>query len=194
METYQVLFTGENGVGKTTLLMTYEQKKFPEEYIPSVFDNFLKQFQIKNQNFQIIFWDKGMDEEFHDKLTPLFFVEKDIIVICFAIDYYYSFENIESFWIPYIEKHGPNSKRILIGTKMDLRNNEKKIKKLKKRNEKLITKEEGIELANKIKAIKYFECSSLNQKGIETIFNEIALICFGKDRKEKEKKKGCILN
>ncbi|KAJ5076588.1 small gtp-binding protein domain [Anaeramoeba ignava] len=193
MEKYKILFVSDHQVGKTTLLMTYEQKKFPEEYLPVVYDNLLKNMKIENEEFQLIFWDTRRSEDY-DRLFILSYPGTDLIVICFAIDNYNSFQNIESFWIPEIEHYSPNTKKILIGTKIDLRNNEERINQLKERNEKFVTKEEGIELAKKINAIKYFECSSLNQKGIETIFNEIALICVGKYGKEKEKKKGCILN
>ncbi|KAJ5076583.1 ras-related c3 botulinum toxin substrate [Anaeramoeba ignava] len=194
MEKLKIIFIGDGGIGKTTLLFTYDEKKLLGEYIPTVFDTFSKKFQIEeNQEIEISFWDMARFD-YDDRLLPLYFPQTDVIVFCFAIDRYASFENIESVWIPEIGKYIPKySKRILVGTKMDLRNNQKRINELKERNEKFVTKEEGIELAKKINAIKYFECSSFNQKGIETIFNEIALICVGKYDKE-ERKKGCILN
>ncbi|KAJ5076581.1 ras-like gtp-binding protein rho [Anaeramoeba ignava] len=220
MRKWKILFIGDYYVGKTSLLMTYYEKKLPEEYLPTVFESFSNIFQIKNEEierieeneqnqieneqnqqnqqnqieienkFQIEFWDSAIHEDNY-RFLQIFCQEADIIVFCFSIIDYYSFENIQSFWIPNTEKYLKNKKIVLIGTKIDLRNNEERINQLKEKNQKLITKEEGIELAKKIKAIKYFECSSFNQKGIETIFNEIALICIGKYDK-KEKKKGSI--
>ncbi|KAJ5076584.1 rac1 [Anaeramoeba ignava] len=197
MKKFKTIFVGENEVGKTTLLITYDLKYLPEKYLPTAYDDFSKIYKIEeNKEIEIEFWDKGMSEN-NDNFTRFIYDQTDVIAICFAIDNRSSFQNIESFWILEIEHYSPNSKIILIGTKIDLRNNEERINELKEENQKLITKEEGMDLAKKIKAIKYFECSSLNQKGIETIFNEIMLICIGKYdgiNQEKQKKKGCILN
>ncbi|KAJ5076570.1 ras-related c3 botulinum toxin substrate 1 [Anaeramoeba ignava] len=189
MQKYKILFVGDRGVGKSTALFVYDHNKFPELYIPTVYDNFEKKFQIEDKETILQIWDTLRTEDL-DRLFPLYYLATYLIAIFFSIDSNNSFERVESFWIPDIEKHAPkNSKIILIGTKIDLRNESKE------ENKKLITKEEGIKLAKKIKAIKYFECSSLNQKGIETIFNEIALICFGKYKEinqEKENKKGLL--
>ncbi|KAJ5076586.1 ras-related c3 botulinum toxin substrate [Anaeramoeba ignava] len=192
MKKYKVIFVGEETVGKTTLLMTYDKKYLPEGYIPSVYDKFSKTYKIENKEIEIEFFDTERPDYF-DRKFRYNYIDTKIIVFCFAIDFDNSFENIESVWFPEIEENIPKAKRILIGTKMDLRKNKEKINKLKKKDRKLISKEEGIELAKKIKARKYFECSSFTQKGIETIFNQITLICVGKDKKQKEEK-GCILN
>ncbi|KAJ5076569.1 rho-related gtp-binding protein rhog [Anaeramoeba ignava] len=189
-ENNKVVFIGNDGIGKTSLIATYHDKKIPEKYVPTVYDNAKKIFQNEDKEIEIQFWDTARYHGY-DRFLPLFLSQSNLTVICFAINDYESFENIENYWILQVDHFTPNSKRILIGTKIDLRN------KLKEENKKFVTKEEGIELAKKINAIKYFECSSLNQKGIETIFNEIVLICIGKYKEinqEKENKKGCILN
>ncbi|KAJ5076589.1 rho-related gtp-binding protein rhog [Anaeramoeba ignava] len=201
MEKFQVLFIGNFYVGKTSLLITYNEGKFPEKNNELFYIDFSKKFQIKNREIEIEFEDSILPESYQEGVIEKYKINKaNVISICFAIDNDHSFEDIETEWIPKIEENSSNPKIILIGTKIDLRN------KLKEENQKLITKEEGIELAKKINAIKYFECSSLNQKGIETIFNEIALICVGKDRNEQNKQneqneqneqemnKKCILN
>ncbi|KAJ5076585.1 ras-related c3 botulinum toxin substrate [Anaeramoeba ignava] len=132
MEKLKIVFIGDGAIGKTTLLMIYDLKYLPEEYIPSVYDNFSKTYKIeKNKEIEIEFWDTERNGEF-DRSFPLIYPQTDLIVICFAIDYYYSFEKIESFWIPEIEHYSPNTKRILIGTKIDLRNNRRKNKSIKR--------------------------------------------------------------
>ncbi|KAJ5076582.1 rho gtpase [Anaeramoeba ignava] len=153
MEKYKVIFIGDGAIGKTSLLLTYDLKYLPEEYIPTIYDNFSKNFKIEeNKEIEIVFWDTER-RDYDDRLFPLYYPETDLIVICFAIDDYYSFENIENFWILEIGKYIPKySKRILVGTKMDLRNNEERINELKEKNQKLITKEEGIEFSKENKS------------------------------------------
>ncbi|KAJ5076566.1 rhou isoform b [Anaeramoeba ignava] len=180
MNKYNITFIGNDGIGKTSLLMTYNDKKIPEKSIPTLSESFTKNFKIENKEFQIQSCDTANYDDF-DPFRDLCISDSVLIAICFAIDNsYHSFQDAENDWNYEAKKHAPkNSKIILIGTKMDLRN------KLKEENKKFVTKEEGIELAKKINAIKYFECSSFNQKGIETIFNEIALICFENFEKYK---------
>ncbi|KAJ5076568.1 ras-related c3 botulinum toxin substrate 1 [Anaeramoeba ignava] len=186
MNKYNITFIGNCEIGKTSLLMTYNDKKIPEKYIPSLSEPFTKNFKIENKEFEIQFWDSGNTSDI-DRIRYICINQSQLIAICFAIDnLYYSFESVENRYKNEVKGCAPkNSKIILIGTKIDLRNNEERINELKEENKKFVTKEEGIEMAKKIKAIKYFECSSFNQKGIETIFNEIALICFENFEKYK---------
>ena len=65
--------------------------------------------------------------------------------------------------------HTPSALVMLIGNRMDLRNDEEKIKELEERNEKMITFREGIEKAIKIKAFSYCETSAKNQQ-VKKIF------------------------
>jgi len=75
---------------------------------------------------------------------------------------------------PEINQFCPNIPIILLGTKSDLRSNEKEIEKLKTTNLTPITTAMGEALAVKIKAHKYMECSALNYENIEEVFEEAA--------------------
>lgn len=69
-------------------------------------------------------------------------------------------------------KHCPTAKIILVGTKLDLREDEEKLDSLKEKGLSPITYEKGENMANEIKAVKYMECSALNQKGLKEVFDE----------------------
>ncbi|GCB84730.1 hypothetical protein scyTo_0025366, partial [Scyliorhinus torazame] len=51
-----------------------------------------------------------------------------------------------------------------------MRNDPKTIKKLKEQSLALITQHQGNGLAKQIQAMKYMECSALNQEGIKEVF------------------------
>jgi GTPase SAR1 family protein len=77
-----------------------------------------------------------------------------------------------------------------VGTKIDLRNDEATIEKLKASGQHVITTEGGEALAKKIKAIKYLECSAKTGENLKTVFDEaVKSVLFTK----KEKKKSCLL-
>ena len=52
---------------------------------------------------------------------------------------------------------------LLVGTKIDLRDENRTLKNLAQNKQKPITLEQGEKLANKLKAVKYVECSALTQ-------------------------------
>jgi Ras-related C3 botulinum toxin substrate 1 len=67
----------------------------------------------------------------------------------------------------------------LVGTKLDLRDDQKTIDKLKDRKLSPITYAQGLSMAKEIGATKYQECSALTQKGLKNVFDEAirAVLC-----------------
>lgn len=68
--------------------------------------------------------------------------------------------------------HCPNVPILLVGTKSDLRNDGETQRKLKEQNQAPITHQQGASLAKQIQAVRYMECSALNQDGIKEVFAE----------------------
>lgn len=75
--------------------------------------------------------------------------------------------------------HCPHTPIILVGTKLDLRDDAKTIEKLKDRRLSPITYTQGLAMAKEIGAGKYQECSALSQKGLKNVFDEAirAVLC-----------------
>ncbi|KAJ5076580.1 gtp-binding protein rho4 [Anaeramoeba ignava] len=98
MKKFKAIFVGSRGIGKTSLLLTYYEKKLPGEYIPT--KNFqtelihfmiliLQKYEIENKEFEIEFW--GQEYLIMINLLPLIYIGRDVIAICFAVDNPYSF-------------------------------------------------------------------------------------------------------
>ena len=65
--------------------------------------------------------------------------------------------------MPEITHHKAGTPFLLVGTQMDLRNDQGTIQKLQKNKQKPVTTELGDRLAKELKAVKYVECSALTQ-------------------------------
>ncbi|CAH2312459.1 ras-related C3 botulinum toxin substrate 1 [Pelobates cultripes] len=96
----------------------------------------------------------------------------DVFVICFSLVSPASYENVQSKWYPEVKQHCPNVPIILVGTKLDLRDDKKIIEELNKVKQSPISYPQGLALAKQIEAVKYIECSALTQKGLKTVFDE----------------------
>jgi len=78
----------------------------------------------------------------------------------------------ELFLSSQVSHHCPGTPILLVGTKSDLRNDSEIQKKLKEQNQAPITNQQGTALARQIQAVRYLECSALNQEGIKDVFVE----------------------
>ncbi|XP_072129191.1 ras-related C3 botulinum toxin substrate 1-like [Mobula birostris] len=158
-------------VGKTCVLITYTTNEFPEEYIPTVFDNYSTTVTVDGHAVNLGLWDTAGQEDY-DRLRPLSYPQTDVFVICFSLVSPPSFINVHPKWSSEIKHHCPNTPIILVGTKLDLRDDKETIEKLKERNMAPISREEGELKAKEIGAVKYVESSASKQEGLKTIFEE----------------------
>ncbi|KAJ3108807.1 Dynein heavy chain 7, axonemal [Phlyctochytrium bullatum] len=95
-------------------------------------------------------------------------------------------------WYPEIGHHAPNTPIILVGTKLDLREDREMIEKLREKRMAPITYPQGIQMAKDIGAVKYLECSALTQKGLKNVFDE-AIRAVLSPAQPAKRKKGCVM-
>lgn len=97
------------------------------------------------------------------------FLQTDVFLVCFSVASPSSFENVVSKWYPEIKHHCPDAPMILVGTKIDLREDKETLNVLSEQGLSPIKREQGQKLANKIRAVKYLECSALTQRGLKLV-------------------------
>jgi len=84
---------------------------------------------------------------------------------------------------------------ILVGTKLDMREDSETLSRLAEKKLSPITTEQGNQMAKEIKAVKFMECSALTQKGLKDVFDEAirAVIAPKPSAKGGKKKSECLL-
>ncbi|KAM5290802.1 rho-related GTP-binding protein RhoG-like [Glossophaga mutica] len=190
LQTIKCVVVGDGAVGKTCLLLSYTTKSFPEEYIPTVFDNYSAQTSVDGQLVSLNLWDTAGQEEY-DRLRTLSYPQTNIFVICFSISSPSSFDNVRHKWYPEVTHHCPNVPVLLVGTKSDLRTDVETVKKLKEQSLVPTTPQQGTILAKQVGAVKYLECSALLQDGVQEVFLEaIRAVLYPATKKNTKK---CVL-
>jgi len=189
--TIKLVVVGDGAVGKTCLLISYANNKFPEDYIPTVFDNYVVNVTAGDKQIELGLWDTAGQEDY-DRLRPLSYANASVFLICFSVTNPVSFENVQEKWYPEVSHLCPDVPHILVGTKLDTRTDEGVLSKLRSQGLKPVSTEEGNALAKKLNSVKYIECSAKTTANMKTVFDEaIKAVLFKKKRTKKSG--GCTL-
>ncbi|KAG7477797.1 hypothetical protein MATL_G00073420 [Megalops atlanticus] len=186
----KLVIVGDGACGKTCLLIVFSKDQFPEVYVPTVFENYIADIEVDGKQVELALWDTAGQEDY-DRLRPLSYPDTDVILMCFSIDSPDSLENIPEKWTPEVKHFCPNVPIILVGNKKDLRNDEHTRRELAKMKQDPVKPEEGRDMANRISAFGYLECSAKTKDGVREVF-EMATRAALQVRKRK-KRGGCLL-
>jgi Ras family protein A len=58
---------------------------FPEVYVPTVFENYVGNYEYDKKHYEVAFWDTAGQEDY-DRVRPLSYPDSHAVVICFGID------------------------------------------------------------------------------------------------------------
>jgi Ras-related C3 botulinum toxin substrate 1 len=156
MQAVKCVVVGDGAVGKTSLLIAYAKDAALKAgfRIPTVLDILSVTTIVDGKTIKLELWDTAGQEDYN-KFRPLAYPKTDVFILCFSLDSIVSFDNVRSKWCQEICHYCPSAPIILLGTKYDLVNE----------NRNLVTFCKAIEMKKEIGAIRYLECSAVNQHG-----------------------------
>jgi Rho family protein len=119
-------------------------------------------------------------------------------MLCYSVDSKDSLENVESKWVGEIADNCPGTKLVLVALKCDLREQgeddenaaggESAAAAEPREKKPMINYDQGLEVARRIGAQRYLECSAMKNRGVNEAFTEAARVALSvkKDREESK--------
>lgn len=160
------------------------------------FDNYSENLCISGKFISLNLWDTAGQEDY-DRLRPLSYPQTDVFLMCFSVVSPISFDHVQQKWWPEINHHCPGVPIVLVGNKIDLRDDPVTISVLREKRMVPVSREQGLEMAKRIKAVKYVECSAKTQKNLKEVFHTAAevVVCpeLYRPSNQQKKKKQCSL-
>ncbi|KAI6239825.1 Rho-1 [Aphelenchoides fujianensis] len=193
----QIVAVGDAFCGKTCLLIVFSKNEFPEVYVPTVFENYVKDIEVDGKQITLALRDTAGQEDYDsgvphfDRFVSLSDANTDVILVCFSIDSPDSLVNVKEKWAPEARAHfGPDVPMILVGNKKDLRTDPQTIRDLDRNKQEPVKTEQAKAIAERIGAFAYLECSAKIGEGIREVFEKATQAAL---QQKKKKKKPCSI-
>ncbi|MBD3353781.1 MAG: GTP-binding protein, partial [Candidatus Lokiarchaeota archaeon] len=170
---YKLIVLGEAAVGKTSLIDRFASDKFNQDYLPTLGISITEQqyFILNSPESKIEFmiWDLA-GQKFFKRARKAYITGASVAFIVYDVTSQASFEKIPD-WFADIDEELPNIPRIVVANKIDLK------------DERVVTSEQGRELANKNKC-SYIETSAKTGENVQEAFKLLGIGLFFKKVKE----------
>uniref|UniRef100_A0A090XC55 Putative ras-related c3 botulinum toxin substrate 1 n=1 Tax=Ixodes ricinus TaxID=34613 RepID=A0A090XC55_IXORI len=194
MQAIKCVVVGDGAVGKTCLLISYTTNAFTRRVHPRLCStNYSANVMVDGKPINLGLWDTVRPRGLRPVSGHVSYPQTDVFLICFSLVNPASFENVRAKWYPEVSHHCPNTPIILVGTKLDLREDKETVEKLRERKLAPITYPQGLAMAKEIGSVKYLECSALTQKGLKNVFDEAIRAVLCPQPKPKKKRPCCLL-
>ena len=156
----QLIVVGESCVGKTSLLYKYSQGCFTQDHLATVgIEFFTKTEEINGRKITVKIWDTAGQEQYK-AITKNYYKNADGVIIVYDVTDRESFEKVQE-WVQSISDNtdkDKNVQKVIVANKVDM--------------PRRVTKEEGMELAEKYN-IPFFEASAKTDIGIKDFMTKI---------------------
>uniref|UniRef100_A0A7S2V146 Uncharacterized protein n=1 Tax=Fibrocapsa japonica TaxID=94617 RepID=A0A7S2V146_9STRA len=171
----KVIILGDSGVGKTSLMNQYVNKRFSTQYKATIGADFLtKEVTIDDKLVTLQIWDTAGQERFQS-LGVAFYRGADACILVYDITNPKSFDNLDSWREEFLVQAAPNDPEsfpfVVVGNKVD-KENERRVTKSRTTN---WCKAKG---ANQL---PFFETSAKDAIKVEAAFLEAAQLALQQD-------------
>jgi small GTP-binding protein len=173
--TLKVVVVGDGAVGKTCLLVTFRDDKFPEDYVPTTFDNYAAHMRcmIEGNSKYVTYdlWDTA-GQESYDEMRKMSYTDTDVFLVVFSLDRRASFDNVRNTWYPELAGYKPagvasrRAKVVLVGTKSDMPN-------------RAVSDQEAQGLARELGMYAYIGCSAKTRANVPAVFDMVVKAHLG---------------
>ncbi|KAJ1561119.1 GTP-binding protein Rho1 [Nowakowskiella sp. JEL0078] len=182
----KLLIVGDVASGKTELLLRLSWDSFPG--ISTGFETYVKDVLVDGNLVELELWDaSGVDV--YDRLRPLSYSNTHVIILTFSIDMPDSLDNVIEKWIGEIKHFCNGIPILLVGCKKDLRNDPIIISNCARYGRTPVNNKEGLEVAQKIGAVRYLECSAKTGEGVNEILEFATRASLTKPFQQRSQKK-----
>mmetsp|Transcript_40621 Transcript_40621/g.56464 ORF Transcript_40621/g.56464 Transcript_40621/m.56464 type:complete len:199 (+) Transcript_40621:95-691(+) len=160
----KMLLIGDNGVGKSCLLLRVADDTYTDSYISTFGVDFkIVRKVVEGKECKLQIWDTVGEERFRT-ITSSYYRGAHGILMVYDVSERQSFENIKR-WNQEIDKYAsPNVARILVANKNDMKQ--------------VVTTKEGQDLANQLH-VSFVEVSAKTGEGTSETFDELARLILG---------------
>ncbi|KAK0398729.1 hypothetical protein QR680_002726 [Steinernema hermaphroditum] len=174
----KLVVVGDGSCGKTSLLQRFTTGLFSTEHEPTVFENYVADFAVNGKDIELTLWDTAGQEDYN-RIRPFSYMDSDVVLLCFDVSRPITLENALMKWAGEIRYYCPKVPVILVANKMDIRHDEKV---------NTVGSIAGAEVADKIGANHYVECSAKTGDGVAEVFDKAVRAAL---HKQKIKTKWC---
>ena len=96
---YKMILIGDEDVGKSSIISKIMNKKHSADTY-----HFKKEIQINNEIISFEIWDTVGQERFR-AVTPFFYENSKIVILCYDITSKSSFQNLKDYWYNQVKKY-----------------------------------------------------------------------------------------
>lgn len=171
----KIIVLGESGVGKTSLLLRYVERKFTMNTKSTIGANFLtKEVEVDDKVATCQIWDTAGQERFQG-LGTAFYRGSDGVIFVFDVTQRRTFEELEHWKEAFLIQVGQEGNKdfpmIIIANKIDLK------------EERVVSRKELQEWCAQY-GLKFFEASAKEDENVEKAFEEITRLVISKMKPE----------
>ena len=207
----KLVVVGDMHCGKTSLVSSYCSDKFSDIYTPTILRCLHGDTKIHGKLIDIVVVDTPGRYDYLP-FRQVAYKKTDLVMICFALDDPQSFENVEKFWVPEVEKNAPGIPYMLVGNRRDYRDEvyanwccceicqdcylgcEKGFNTLKKMqadeflHSTMLSYDQGCLMAEQVGAVGYEECSAKFRDNTRSVFECATELAMKKHRRKRRQK------